>query len=127
MFYFLLSIVLVCFGATRIQINALSGSGKRNRSGSGSGPGSGAKIEVDPNPAKCSGSGSGSETLPITYMIPRSVWSDSFLQIQFYILFIRFGQQQERVATSTTSNSPWTPLWKAGETFCLESGSLAWL
>ena len=53
-FYFLLYIVLVCFGATRIQINALSGSGsgseKRNRSGSGSG--SGAKIEVDPDPAK---------------------------------------------------------------------------
>ena len=45
--YFLLYIVLVCFGATRIQINALSGSGsgKRNPSGSGSR----ARIEVNPD------------------------------------------------------------------------------
>ena len=34
-----------CFGATRIQIDALVS-------------GSGAEIEVDPDPAKCSGSGS---------------------------------------------------------------------
>ena len=38
---FLLYIVLVCFGASRIQINARSGSG------------SGARIEVDPDPKRC--------------------------------------------------------------------------
>merc|ERR1711860_179641 len=72
-FYFLLFIVLVCFGATRIQIYALSGSRIRNRSGSGA-----KLIRIRLNVVDPGGSGPGSETLPITYMIPRSVGSDSF-------------------------------------------------
>ena len=58
-FLLFLCIVLGCFSATRIQINAfLSGSGSGQRNGSGSGSGAGIEVDPDPHPAKCSGSGS---------------------------------------------------------------------